>query len=196
MNQHGRRGSGKRATALTAAMVARQRSRVPIGEWTLADYDDHTMVEGEFEKVSQLMDTNIVTVGPDDPIELVSELMDWTRVKYLPVENDRGELVGLVSDRGVLRHLTEAAQSPGEDGAFKVPVSDIMRTQLVTVTPHTPTREAIELMRRHRVGALPVVQGPHVVAMLTQDELVTLASRAIDVATSSPPAPSAEEPSE
>lgn len=190
MNQHGRRGTGKRATALTAAMVARQRSRAPIGEWTLADYDDHTMVEGEFEKVSQLMDTSIVTVGPDDPIELVSELMDWTRAKYLPVENDRGELVGLVSYRAVLRHLTEAAQHPEEGAAFTVPVSEIMRTELITVSPHTPTREAIQLMRTHRIGALLVVQGPHVVAMLTQEELVNLASRAIEITTSSPPAPS------
>ena len=72
-----------------------------------------------------------------------------------------------------------------------------MRTELITVAPHTPTREAIELMMEHRVGALPVVQGPHVVAMLTEEELVSLASRAFNL-TSSPPAPAlmADSPSE
>lgn len=186
----GRRGAGKRATALTAAMVARQRTRLPIGEWPLADDVDGTTVEGAYEKVSQLMETDIVTVGPDDPIELVTELMGWTRVRYLPVENDRGELVGLVSYRAVLRHLTEASHQGGDGQGYTVPVSDIMRRELITVTPHTPTREAIELMRTHQVGALPVVQGPHVVGMLTQEDLISLASRAIEVSISSPPEPS------
>ena len=193
MHQYGRRGAGKRATALTAAMVARQRTGTPVGEWTLADYDDNTLVEGAFEKVSELMETDIVTVGPDDPIELVSELMGWTRVRYLPVENDRGELVGMVSYRAVLRYLNETSHQTDGAESYTVPVSEIMRRELVTVTPHTPTREAIELMRTHRVGALPVVQGPHVVAILTQEELINLASRAIEISISSPPAPSSED---
>jgi len=193
MSQHGRRGTGKRVTALTAAMIARQRTRAPIGEWTLADYDDHALVEGDFEKVSQLMETDIVTVGPDDPVELVSELMSWTRAKYLPVEDERGDLVGLVSYRAVLRHLNDVARQADESAAYTVPVSEIMRKELITVTPHTPTREAIQLMRTHRVGALPVVQGPHVVAMLTQEELVSLASRAIEASTSSLPLPAEDE---
>lgn len=181
---------GKRATALTAAMVEAQRTKRPIGEWPLATHEDNASVEGAFEKVSQLMLTDIVTVGPDDPVELVSELMAWTHVRYLPVEDDRGALVGLVSYRAVLRHLTEGAKNSAGVSAFETPVSAIMRRDPVTVTPHTPTRTAIGLMMKHRVGSLPVVEGDYVVAMLTEEELVNVASQAIDAVTSALPSPS------
>jgi CBS domain-containing protein len=117
-------------------------------------------------------------VRPDDPIELVSELMAWERVRYVPVEDDKGRLVGLVSYRGVMRHLNELARS-GEAGDLMAPVSTIMRKELVTVTPDTPTRDAVRLMRHHRVGALPVVVDEHIVAMLTEEEFVGLASTAL-----------------
>ena len=45
--------------------------------------------------------------------------------------------------------------------------------------PDTPTRDAVRLMRQHRIGALPVVQGEHIVAMLTEEEFVGLASTAL-----------------
>jgi predicted transcriptional regulator len=116
-------------------------------------------------------------VRPDDPIALVSELMAWERVRYVPVEDEKGRLVGLVSYRGVMRHLSDLARNDGGD--LMGPVSSIMRTELVTVTPDTPTRDAVRLMRQHRIGALPVVQGEHIVAMLTEEEFVGLASTAL-----------------
>ncbi len=178
-----KRGSpGKRAAALTAAMVARQRIGQPVSEWAFAEMDEHATAEGDFQKVSQLMVSDIYTVGPDDPVELVSELMAWVKVRYVPVEDDRGELVGLVSYRAVLRHLTQAARGAGE-GAFEVPVSAIMRANPVTVSPDTPTRDAVGLMLRHRIGSLPVVQGPHIVGILTEEELVGVAAKVIEAAT-------------
>ncbi len=174
----GRGTPGARLTALTAAMVARQRTRAPVCDWAFAELDERQSAVADYEKVSQLMLTDIYTVRPDDPIELVSELMAWERVRYVPVEDDKGRLVGLVSYRGVMRHLNEAAKSDGSVDMM-APVSTLMRTDLVTVTPDTPTRDAVRLMRQHRVGALPVVQGEHIVAMLTEEEFVGLASAAL-----------------
>jgi CBS domain-containing protein len=84
----------------------------------------------------------------------------------------------LVSYRGVMRHLNDLARR-SEGGDLMAPVSTIMRTNLVTVTPDTPTRDAVRLMRQHRVGALPVVVDEHIVAMLTEEEFVGLASAAL-----------------
>ena len=69
------------------------------------------------------------------------------------------------------------------------PVSDIMRKELVTVTPDTPTRDAVALMRKHGIGALPVVQGEHIVAMLTEAEFLGFASKMLDDLATAPPAP-------
>jgi CBS domain-containing protein len=174
---NGRGTPGARLTALTAAIVARQKTKAPVCDWAFAELGERESAVADYEKVSQLMLTDIYTVRPDDPIALVSELMAWERVRYVPVEDEKGRLVGLVSYRGVMRHLSDLARNDGGD--LMGPVSSIMRTNLVTVTPDTPTRDAVRLMRQHRVGALPVVQGEHIVAMLTEEEFVGLASTAL-----------------
>jgi len=183
----GRGTPGARNTAIAAALVARQKVGNPVCDWTLAELDERDSASTDYQKVSQLMLTDIYTVRPDDPIELVSELMAWERVRYVPVEDERGRLVGLVSYRGVMRHLTQLAQNSTPTAAeMMAPVETIMRTKLHTVTPDTSTRDALALMREHRIGALPVVQGEHIVAMLTEEEFVGWASKALTELTTPP----------
>jgi CBS domain-containing protein len=57
----------------------------------------------------------------------------------------------------------------GKDASL-TPVSDIMRRDVLTVTPDTRTLDAIRLMRRYRIGCLPVVQDGHLVAILTEED--------------------------
>jgi CBS domain-containing protein len=61
-----------------------------------------------------------------------------------------------------------------------MPVSDLMRKDLITVNPDTPTLDAIALMRRHRIGCLPVVQDGHIVAILTEEDFVGIASKVLE----------------
>lgn len=168
---------GSRATAVTAGMYARQQTGVAVADWDLAALDEHASASTDYQKVSQLMLTDIYTVRPDDPVALVAELMQWERARYVPVEDDKGRLVGLVSLRGVMRHLS---RSVADNAVQSAPVSTIMRKELVTVTPDTSTKEAVSLMRKHRIGALPVVQGDHIVAMLTEEEFLGLASKMLN----------------
>jgi CBS domain-containing protein len=170
---------------MTAGMVTRQKDNKPVCDWDLARIDERESAHTDYQKVSQFMLTDIFTVRPDDPIELVSELMAWERARYVPVEDDRGRLVGLVSFRGVMRHMSDIARGVTK-GEMTAPVSSIMRTELVTVTPDTGTRDAVALMRQHRIGALPVVQGEHIVAMLTEEEFVGLAAKAVEELTQPP----------
>jgi CBS domain-containing protein/gamma-glutamylcysteine synthetase len=196
----GTRGTpGQRLTAMTAGMVNRQKGNKPVCDWDLARLDERESAQTDYQKVSQFMLTDIFTVRPDDPIELVSELMAWERARYVPVEDDRGRLVGLVSFRGVMRYMSDIARGVSK-GEMTAPVSSIMRTELVTVTPDTGTREAVALMRQHRIGALPVVQGEHIVAMLTEEEFVGLAAKAVEElsqpprSTSTPPTALRDDP--
>jgi CBS domain-containing protein len=129
------------------------------------------------------MQTDFFTVRPDDPIAFVAELMGWERIRHVAVEDDKGRLVGLVSYRGVLRYLSELARhatlADPSASPQSAPASKIMRTELITVVPDTPMREAVDLMRSHRVGCLPVVHDGHIVAMLTEEDFVEIASRLI-----------------
>lgn len=180
---------GARMTALTAAMIARQKTDAVVVDWPFATLDENDSMRTGVQKVSQYMQTDVVTVRPDDPIELVAELMSWERIRYVPVEDERGRLIGLVSYRAVLRHLHERTKA-GTSGGPEVPVSALMRRELRTVTPDTPMREAIELMLRYRIGALPVVQGEHLVAFITEQDFVGIASMFLsDTPQSTDPAP-------
>jgi len=171
--------SGARLTALTAAMIARQDTDRVVSDWERARLDENVSERVGHHKVSQYMSTDIFTVRPDDPVELVADLMGWERIRHVPVEDHKGRLVGLVSYRGVLRHLSGVHKFPPQPGGASSPVSDIMKRELITVTPDTPTLEAISLMRRYRIGCLPVVQDGHIVAVLTEEDFVGIASKVL-----------------
>jgi CBS domain-containing protein len=146
-----------------------------VSEWERARLDEVLPKRTGYNKVSHYMQTDVLTVQPDDSVEMVSDLMSWERIRYLPVEDAQGKLVGLVSLRAVLRHMAEQAKLPtrGEDTAA---VADIMRNDLVTVSPDSQTLEAISLMRRHRIGCLPVVQNGSLVGVITEEDFMEIAA--------------------
>src|SRR6267142_208429 len=175
----GRGSHGARLNALTAALIARQETDRVVSDWERARLDESESERVGHHKVSQYMATDIFTVRPDDPVELVADLMGWERIRHVPVEDHKGRLVGLVSYRAVLRHLTGLHKFPPQPGGGSSPVSDIMKRELITVTPDTTTLEAISLMRRYRIGCLPVVQDGHTVAVLTEEDFVGIASKVL-----------------
>ncbi len=174
---------GARLTALVAATIARQKTDSVVSDWERARLDENDSARTGNHKVSQYMTTDIFTVQPDDPVELVADLMAWERIRYVPVEDGKGLLLGLISYRAVLRHLTALTKNPSDPQAGSVPVSDLMRRELITVTPDTPALEAIALMRRHRIGSLPVLEDGHIVAMLTEEQFVEFASKVLEEST-------------
>lgn len=187
------RGSpGERLTALVAATIARQNSGRVVAEWERARLDEAATKKSSYHKVSQYMTTDLFTVEPDDPVDLVADLMGWERIRHVPVE-ESGRLVGLVTSRMVMRHFTELAKSgaapvrvtqPGASSTTVIqpgtPVGDIMRRELVTVSPETSTLDAIALMRRHRIGCLPVVERGHIVGIVTEEDFMSIAAELLE----------------
>lgn len=174
------RGSpGEKLTAVVAATVKRQKTGRPVAEWERARLDEVPSARSSYLKVGQYMTTDIFTVQPDDAVQLVADLMGWERVRHVPVEDRDGHLVGLVSYRSILRFLnslqTGGKRTEGKDASL-TPVSDVMRRDVITVTPDTETLDAIRLMRRYRIGCLPVVQDGHLVAILTEEDFMGIAS--------------------
>ena len=179
--------AGERQTALVAATIARQASGKPVVEWERARLDEIYGSRSGYNRVSQYMRTDLLTVQPEDPVELVADLMSWERIRHVPVEDASGKLVGLVTSRAVLRHFAalakKRADAPGEEET-SVAVSDIMRRELLTVAPDTLTVDAIAIMRRQRVGCLPVVQDGHIVALITEEDFMGIAADLLDDRTS------------
>ncbi len=168
---------GDRLTSLTAAMVSRQKEGRPVHEWELAELQESGAWKLNYLRVEQLMRTDVMTVSQDEVIDLVANLMDWERIRHVPVEDDKGRLVGLVSHRSLLRFLAHDLPR-GKDQT--VPVSQIMQKNPITTTPHTSSLEAMDTMRREKIGCLPVVMDGRLVGLLTERDFMEIAGQLIE----------------
>ena len=163
--------------ALTAAIIKNQQENKPVHTW------DESVI-GALEKwrpsrikVEEFMSTDLFTVQRDDLVELVAEIMDWRRIRYMPVENNKGELIGLVSSRILLRHF---AQMHGAEQQTLTCVKDVMIEKPITVTPESTILEAMNKMREHRIGCLPVVKGKDLVGIITEMDFMRITSRLLE----------------
>ncbi|MBK8347680.1 MAG: CBS domain-containing protein [Saprospiraceae bacterium] len=163
-------------SVLTATMIANQKSNKPVHDWELPNIDDLKMYRPSHLKVSEFMLTDLFTVQKDDIVDFVAELMDWNTIRYTPVEDSKGKLVGLVTARQVLRHYIKNKQHPKKT----VLVSDIMIKEPVTVTQETNILEAMKLMRSNKIGCLPVVNGEELVGLISETEFLRITARLLD----------------
>ncbi|MEJ2207092.1 MAG: glutamate-cysteine ligase family protein [Gemmatimonadota bacterium] len=161
----------ERLAALTGASADRQRDGRPVHEWPLARLEEAGDWAPNFQTVAQYMTTSLFTVHEDELVDLAAFLMDRNAIRHVLVENDEHELVGVVSYRSLLRMITQG-KNPTID---PVSVSEVMIRDPVTVTPDTPTLEAIDLMRERRVSNLPVVSDGKLVGIVTETDFMPIA---------------------
>ena len=58
-----------------------------------------------FMRLGQFMTEELFTVRPDDLLDLAASIMDWKHVRHVPVEDDEGQIIGLISHRAILREV-------------------------------------------------------------------------------------------
>jgi len=157
---------------LTATMQSRQKVGEPVHRWPLIEVSESDDWSTSYQTVGQFMSTDLFTVRPDDLVDLAASVMDWRHIRHVPVEDDQGHLVGLITHRGLLRLLTRKGKAGGA-----VIVRDIMKTNPITVESTTDTLEAMEIMRRHRVGCLPIVEDGRLVGIVTSYDFLDASAR-------------------
>lgn len=155
--------------AVTASMHDNQNKGLPIHQWQLPGLIQSEKYQPLHMRVEQFMETDILTVRKDDIIDLVAEIMDWKRVRYLPVEDTNGHLIGLITSRRVLRYY--AHEKVNEE---PLAVEDIMIKEPIVIKPEQTIQEAIKLMKSHKVGGLPVVKNKELIGFVTEIQLLRL----------------------
>jgi len=162
----------ERLAALTAATVKRQIEGIPVHKWALADLREAGGWKPSYMRIDQFMRTDLITVNENDTVDLVANLMDWEKIRHIPVEDEQHHLVGLISYRTLLRHF---ARHGGEEKS-SVHVSEVMQKDPVTVSPETTTLEAIQIMRRKGIGCLPVLEDNRLAGIVTEYDFMRIAS--------------------
>ncbi|MBS3742985.1 MAG: CBS domain-containing protein [Wenzhouxiangellaceae bacterium] len=166
----------ERMRALTASMVQQQQTGKPVSEWELAEFCGTQDWRESYRTVGQFMATDLFTVRPDDIVDFAASLMEWRYVRHVPVEDDSGRLLGLISHRQLLRLIARGIDKKTEP----VMVRDIMRPDPTSIGPETTTVEAIRLMREKRLSCLPVTENGKLVGLVTEYDLIVVASRLLE----------------
>jgi CBS domain-containing protein/gamma-glutamylcysteine synthetase len=162
---------GERLNNLVSAVISRQKEGRPVAEWKLAQSGENDRLKNNRLKVEQYMTTDLFTVNEDESIDLVINLMDWNKIRHVPVEDYENRLVGLISYRTIMKLIARGWRTRGE---MPIAVSEIMKRDLITAPPETSTSQAIELMQRHKISCLPIIEKGHLVGIVTERDLMKI----------------------
>ena len=113
-------------------------------------------------QVEQIMSANPVTVGLDDRLWRVKEIFDNHKFHHLLVVDD-GRLVGVLSDRDVLRwvspHVGTNRVTVNDLSTLDIPVHRVVTRKLVTLAPEADVFDAVDVFNRHNISCIPIVDG-------------------------------------
>ncbi|AUX26908.1 hypothetical protein SOCEGT47_074780 [Sorangium cellulosum] len=112
---------------------------------------------------AELMTENPRTIRDDDLMGEAMDVLQTMDFRHLPVVDENGELVGMLSDRDLraldLLHSPDAEAADRAQQKARLPVSAMMSGNVVSVGPDADVTELMELMLENKIGALPVVDG-------------------------------------
>jgi CBS domain-containing membrane protein len=127
-------------------------------------------------QVRDLMTADPYTLGPRDNLASLYDLMDTHRVRHVPIVDDEGELVGLLTQTDLamsaLAAQSDLPLSQERDLLQRRRVREIMITEIETVEPDTPLQDAAATLFENKIGCLPVVEGSRLVGILTESDFV------------------------
>jgi len=126
--------------------------------------------------VRDLMTQQVFTLRPQNNLATLYDLIDSKRVRHVPVVDSEGDLVGLVTDRDLSRSalgsLVDLPLSAEWEELRRRRIGDIMAMDPDWIEPDAYLKTAAEMLLENKVGCLPVVEGLHLVGILTEADFV------------------------
>ena len=130
--------------------------------------------------VSKWMTESVLAVETFDSIAIARQLMAKHRVNQLPVM-DNDNLVGIVTDRDIRDAYPTSLMIDRTEAidrfADKVTVETVMTHDVFIVRPETPLMTAVALLRRHRIGSLPVMKDKNLLGIITRSDILDFVLR-------------------
>jgi acetoin utilization protein AcuB len=129
--------------------------------------------------VSERMSTDLITIGPDFTIAEARSKMSKHSIRHLPVVENESELVGIVTDRDMRDAMPSTlVKKPNyEETVAKIMnylVSDIMTRDPITIYGYFTIQDALLVIQKKKVGALPVIdEEGHLIGLLSTRDLLT-----------------------
>ena len=120
---------------------------------------------------SDIMSSPALTIGPEVSVgDAWAKFMD-KKVHHMPVLSSEGKLIGIVSDRDLLKKLI--INDGKIETARDVTVNDVMCTEVLAAAPLTDIRRIAKAMLDHHIGAMPIVTGEGVIiGIITRSDIL------------------------
>ena len=109
----------------------------------------------------------LVTVGQDKTVSVAIRSLAEHDRRSLPVHDDKGELVGIITERDIVRKCVAHSKD-----CAKIKVRDVMSKQVIIGTPEDDLSYAISVMKQQRIRHLPVVENKKVIGMISMRDLL------------------------
>lgn len=129
--------------------------------------------------VRDVMSDQPRTIEPEAPLKDAARTLVRTGLGALPVVDEERRVIGMVSEREVIRHLLSVQAFHGADTRPRAPgtsgartVRDVMTRQVLCVAPEQPIAEVASLMSNKDVDRVPVVREGRLVGFLTRGDIV------------------------
>jgi CBS domain-containing protein len=134
-------------------------------------------------KVSEIMSHPVITVTADTGIKTAAELLVARGISALPVVDESGRLVGIVSEADLLSMetrpdpRTQAMPPPPTAGRAPKSVAEVMTVEVLTVPANSEVSRAAQIMLDAGIKRVPVMKGRRVVGILSRRDLVKVIAR-------------------
>jgi acetoin utilization protein AcuB len=111
--------------------------------------------------VRSFMTARVVTVEMDDRLDVVKQIFDTLKFHHLLVVDNRKKLIGIVSDRDLLKALSpyvgSAAETTRDIATLNKRVHQIMSRNPLTLHPGATMADCVQLFLAHRISCIPIV---------------------------------------
>ncbi len=115
-------------------------------------------------RVKELMTSNICSVRPETSVREIARQMRKIDIGAIPVCNDKGELLGMITDRDIVLRCI-AAEHP------KYTAAEIMSENIVSAPEDMNIHDAALLLSHHQIRRLPITSGGRLIGMLSTADI-------------------------
>jgi len=129
-------------------------------------------------KVKDLMSSPVFSLRENDSLLSARSLMNLQRIRHIPIVTAENAFIGLITHRDILSatisKLAELDPETQKEIDSGIPIREIMRTDIMSVSPESPLRDAAQILLNHKYGCLPVVHDGVLIGILTEADFLRL----------------------
>lgn len=116
-----------------------------------------------------LMSTPVISLNAESKISQAWNLICEKRFRHLPIVNNDQNLIGIISDRDLLKFMAKVEAKPNPDQK----ISTIMHKEVLSASPDTEIRQVAKVMFEEKIGSMPIInETSNLLGIITRSDVL------------------------